>query len=340
MIPIMPGGATLLGGRLAGGRTTVLAGLVAHREATHTAREEGERVVLALVIEIIGWASRGGAVRGRLESSLSGTAIERAGRVGAGAGAEVSIQRRVGSSASSNARRKGIGARGPAKVLTAVVTAGGIAGGGRGEGAMAGSITHRRLAHGIVRTTIHGRGVARVGDHGSSSSAGTATETTHILGKVMVTADLVAALPVTSTEGNDTAASHTTTTVAMAHGTVVSHVLRGRHHGRRAIAVSVADITGRTGGERASEAGGTTLEVGEAARRAGPVAGSGSVLAGRERGENFGGTVQNTARRGGDLNSLLVERPTVHTQALGSLFNWRSVSKRSKKRGQDKAREA
>ena len=198
----------------------------------------------------------------------------------------------------------------------------------RGEGTGTWRASNRALTHAVVGRLLHGRWVSRVGHDSCTSAACTASETADVLGEVVITATLGAALPVTCAEGDDAASSsHTPTTVAPHATSVVSHVLGRWHHGRRSIAVtsptvSAHRVTPRPGThswEGAAEAGRSALEVGEAAGRAGPVSGAGSVLAGREGGQNLGSAVEHAAGGGRDLDGLLVESAAVHAQALGSL---------------------
>ena len=158
----------------------------------------------------------------------------------------------------------------------------------------------------------------------------------------MVATSLVTTLPITSTEGNDTTATHATTTVSTtAHVAVavsmvamamVVHVLLGWHHALGTIVVTAAHIASRAsahGREGTAETGCTALEVGEPTRRAGPVARTRAVLARRERRQNLASTVQHTARGGGDLNGLLVESTAVHAETFGGLFVGRKHGKAS-----------
>lgn len=197
---------------------------------------------------------------------------------------------------------------------------------GARSGSGSGSAAHgATLAHTELRGVIHGRWVSGVGNNSGSSTAGAAAKAANILGKVVVATNLVAALPITSAERNNTTAAHAaTTTSTMTHvATMVAAVVRRRHHGRGSVAVAkVAVSTGATRAscrERASEASGSALEVGEAARGAGPVTRTGSVLARREWCEDILGAVEDAARRGRDLDSLFVQGSAIHAEALGSL---------------------
>src|SRR6202035_4341528 len=111
-----------------------------------------------------------------------------------------------------------------------------------------------------------------------------------------------------------------------AHTTMVSHVLRRRHHGRRSVSVSSTISTHRVstgarthGWEGAAEAGSSALEVREAAGWAGPVSRARSILARREGSQDLSSAIKDAAGRRGDLDCFLVERTAVHAQALGSL---------------------
>jgi hypothetical protein len=116
----------------------------------------------------------------------------------------------------------------------------------------------------------------------------------------------------------------------MAHRAVMAAMRRRGHHSRGSVTISTtsvvvvvtAHIVRRTGAdsrEGASEAGSSTLEVGETARRTGPIAGSRAVLAGRERSQDVLGTVENAAGRRRDFNGLLIKGTAIHTKTLGSL---------------------
>jgi hypothetical protein len=120
--------------------------------------------------------------------------------------------------------------------------------------------------------------------------------------------------------------------------------MRGRrHHSRGSVTISTtsvvvvvtAHIVRRTGAdsrEGASEAGSSTLEVGETARRTGPITRSRAVLAGRERSQDVLSTVENAAGRGRDLNGLLIKGTAIHTKTLSSLLVGRKHSKSSTSR--------
>lgn len=238
----------------------------------------------------------------------------------------------VATSATGEARGQEV-ARRTAKVL--VVATAGVEGVARVERAGAAgasgarSTSHGGLSHVVLRRVVHGRGIARVGNDSSTGAAGSASETADVLGKVVVATDFVAALPVTSAEGNDTAAATPTAhTAAMAHVAVASVVGRRHHLGRTVAAAAAAAaavrevISGRAGtgsGERASEAGCSSLEVGEAAGGAGPVAGARAILAGGERSQDILCAIEDPARRRRNLDGLFVEGPAIHAKALGSL---------------------
>jgi hypothetical protein len=144
----------------------------------------------------------------------------------------------------------------------------------------------------------------------------------------VVTAAILTALPVSSAERYSAGTTtHVTATHAVAMTAVTHVVLRRSHHTRVAITTAVSrvshGISGRWallhGGERATETSSAALEVGEAARRAVPVTGTRAVLARREWSNDLGSAVEDATRGGRDLNSLLVERATIHAKALSSL---------------------
>ena len=283
--------------RLVGrGGASILAGVASrNRQAADAGGEEGEGIILVLGVEVVARSSRRGSVPGRLERGLCGAAIERTGGVRSGSRAEVGVERRVRGRVAGQAGGKSIRARGAAEVLTVAAATGAEATAARSEGAGAGGSTHGALAHAVGRGGIHGRGIARVGNHGGTGATGSATEAAHVLGEVVIAAHLVAALPVAGAERNDAGSSHTAVAVA---ATVVAHMGGRRHHGWWSVAIAVAHIAGGTGAdsrERAAEAGRPSLEVREAARGAGPVARPRSILAGRERRKYLGGAVEDAA---------------------------------------------
>lgn len=248
--------------------------------------------------------------------------------MGSGVRSEVGVQGRVGGRTTANAGRESIRARGSAEMLPVVAARGKARSGGRERAVSAGSTRHRGLAHRIIRSAVHGRRIARVGHDGRTGSASTTPKAAHILREVVVATHFVTALPVTGTERYHTAAA--AHAASMAHRTVVAHVLRRGAHGRRAVASTIA-ITHLAAATRASregtaEASRAALEVGEAARRAGPVARPGSVLTRGEGRENIGGSVQDAARRRRDLDGLLVQGTAIHAQTLGSLAGEQVVS--------------
>jgi hypothetical protein len=201
----------------------------------------------------------------------------------------------------------------------------------------AGATSHRSLIHAILRRVVHRGRIAGISDNCSACTAGAATKTAHIFGKVVISTDLITTLPVTSTEWHHTTAAHTTATVA--HGAVVTTV-RGRgHHGGGSIAKATSIVvvvtshivrgTSTDGGERASETGSSALEVGETAGRASPVTGSRTVLARREGGQDVLCAVKHTAGGGWDLNGLLIKGTAIHTKALSSLLMGREYGESS-----------
>lgn len=187
------------------------------------------------------------------------------------------------------------------------------------------------LAHAKLRRIVHRRRISRVGNNGSSSSASTAAKTANILGKVVIATDLIAALPITCTERHNTTTAHTATATTVTHvaAVVMTAMVRRRHHRRWPIAIAKIAFTTRTtrttrttgasSRERASEASGSALEVGESAGGTCPITRTGPVLAGRKGREDVLGAIKNTARRGRHLDSLFIQCSTVHAQTLGSL---------------------
>jgi hypothetical protein len=115
-----------------------------------------------------------------------------------------------------------------------------------------------------------------------------------------------------------TASVSTSMSMAMATVTavaVIAHMRTMLHHGRP-IAVWVShgicwshSLRKRIG---APEAGCAALEVGEAARRAGPIPRTRSILAGREGCKDVSGTVENAAGGWRNLDGFLVEGTTIH----------------------------
>lgn len=326
--------SSVLSRRLARGSTAILSSVVtANGKSADASCKECKGVVLAVVIIVIevvrrSRSSRRRAIRSGLESSLSSSAIKGPSRVGTGSRSETLVVHRAGiaTGTAANAGRQKV-ARGSSKMLViATARSKGVA---RVEGARARarSAGHGSLAHAVLRGVIHRGRITRISNNCRSSPASTAAETAHILGEIVVATNLIATLPVTGTERNDTTTTHATT--AVAHGAVVTTMWWRRHHGRRsittaaiAIATSWFSSTGAAAAssrERASETSSSALEVREAARRAGPVARPGAVLAGRERSKNVLSAVKHTAGGGRNLDGLFVQGTSVHAQALGSL---------------------
>lgn len=255
------------------GRTTVLTSVLsADREASDARGEEGKGVALVLGVEVVvAGASRGRAVASRLESRLGSTAVERTGRVGAGSWRKVRVKRRVRSSAAPESGRKSISARRSTELLLlAIATARGEVARCRGKRSGSWSAGHGALSHVIGRRGVHGRRVARVSNHSSTSAAGAAAKTADVLGEVVVSADLVTALPVAGTEGNHAATTHPAVTAAVVAVVAAAHMRRRGHHGWWSVTITarIAHIAGRTSTgsrERAAEARRPTLEVREAA---------------------------------------------------------------------------
>lgn len=198
--------------------------------------------------------------------------------------------------------------------MTSVAAGGSEGAGGRRERSGTRRAGHRTL---IRRVGVHRCSVARIGDDRSASTARTAPETADILSKVVVAAHLVAALPVARTERN-----HTGGAVAVAHGSVMAHVLRRRQHLRGAVAIGVGHLARRTGTgrrERAAETGSSSLEVGKAARRARPIARARAILARWEGREDLCSSIEHPSGRRRDFDGLLVQGTAIHAQALRSL---------------------
>jgi hypothetical protein len=333
----------LLGSRrLALGATstrTILTSISTNGKTTDASRKEGKGVILGLrAKEIVGRASRCRTVTRRLESSLGRTAVKGASRMRTGSRAtNVSIQGRwVRSGSTTNTGRQGVSAGGPAKVLTVAATSSAKGTASRRVRARSRSATNRVRAHTIVRSAVHGGRISRVRNNSGAGSAGTASETANILGKVVVTANLITTLPVASTERDDTATAHATTT--MTHTTVmvvVAAVVRRGHHGWSAIAVAAAAAaaaataaiaahlilrtTSADSRERTAETSSTSLEIRESAGGASPIARSRAVLAGREWRQDFSSPVKNPAGGGRDLNGLFVQGTSVHAETLSGL---------------------
>lgn len=96
--------------------------------------------------------------------------------------------------------------------------------------------------HAIVlgrRGRWHGRIEARVGDHGCRGSAGAAAQAADVLGKVVVLACLGAALPVTGTERDHTAAAAAGMHAVSVAVATAAHVMTATHNiGRIAVAIA------------------------------------------------------------------------------------------------------
>ena len=295
--------------------------IVGHRQPAQTGGQERKRIGRA-VIPVEG-AIRGTGRRGMVgagERGLRGGVGERGGRVG-GVGRTVAsihltTHRGVSSTraAPQTGRRQGVAA-GPAKLL--VVEAAETARGG-GEGAGRRSASHGVGPHAERRRRVHRRRERRIGDHRGPGSGAAAAQAVDVLGEVVIATAVPATLPVSCPEWDDAAVS--THASRVAHAVTVAHV--GRHHRRRTVAIRAISHgvgVGRHSRERAAEASGATLEVGEATRGASPVARSGAVLRWGERGQDLGRTVQNTAGGRRDLNGLFVQSTAIHAETLGSL---------------------
>jgi hypothetical protein len=101
----------------------------------------------------------------------------------------------------------------------------------------------------------------------------------------------------------------------------VTTSIHGTAIGRTTVAevLTVWIDAGASSRERTTEAGGSALEIREAAWRAIPVARSRTILRRREGREDLGGSIQDTAGRRWDFDGFLVESATVHAEWLCSL---------------------
>lgn len=290
-------------------------------QAAEAGGQEGERVAGTLGATVEGTV--GGA--GGRHTVISTSECSLSSRIGEGGGGVGSVRRAVSRvhlahrwvatrGVAQATRGESIVVRRATELLTEAAEA--PSSGGKGTGSR--SAGHRVGAHAELRRRVHGRGERRVSHNGSTRARSTAAKTVDVLGKVVVSAPLRAALPIASTERNHATVSTHTTSVT-AHSVAVAHVRR--HHVWRAIAVAVSHgvRSRRHSGKRAAEAGGTALEVGETAGRASPVTGTWAVLRGRERRENLSSPVEDTAGGGGHLDGLFVEGTAIHAEAFSSL---------------------
>lgn len=217
-------------------------------------------------VEVVARTGRSGPVASGLEGRLHGTAVKGTSRVRPRGGSKVSVQRRIRGSAATNARGKSVRALGASKVLT--IACAGAKTTRASKRTRAGGRADRAVSHVVRRSGIHRGRISRVSYHSSRGAASTTPKAVLVLGKVVVTANLVATLPVAGPERNDTRAAHAATAVS-ATVSVMANVVRGRaHHGRGAISIPIAHLAGGTstnGRERATEARRASLEVGEAA---------------------------------------------------------------------------
>ena len=296
---------TTLCGRL-GRVCSIAASIVRDAEAAEATAQEGERVRGGLLTSVhTATVGEGRVVLSSREGGL-GTAVETT-RVHASVVAVGRAHSGVGGSSSTKTGGESVGGLRTAVALTLLRS---IRGGSRSAG-------HRWRSHSEALGAILLE--VGIGDQSSACTRSTTTKTANVLSKVVVVAALGATSPVSGTERNvgGTTAAHTTTATHV----VVTHVVSRRTHDTRvAVTVAVHRIrSGRHGREAASEAGSAALEVGEAARRAGPVTGTGTVLAGREGSQDVGGAVENTRRGRRDLDGLLVECTTVHAEGLSGL---------------------
>lgn len=187
----------------------------------------------------------------------------------------------------------------------------------------------RRACHGWRSHPISRRRFKRgrkgsVRDHGSSSTASTTTKAAYIFSEIMIATTLGATFPVSSPEWyHPSPASHTP---RMTHSvtSVMTHVVLRSHHVWCTVTVAgvahrIAAWRRRDSGERATEACGTALEVRKAAGRTSPITRTRTVLARRERCQDLGGTIKDTARGRRHFNSFFVEGATIHAKTLSCL---------------------
>lgn len=314
--------ARLRDGRLARVVGAVAAVLVAaHRKAAQAGRQEVEWVRNAVIATsvhaaTVGEARSGVAVAGVGESSLS-TAVETTG-LHAAAVAVAGVHWRVGRCGSAHAGRNAVGGWWATEGLAGKSAGGTEATSTATVWSWTRSTGHRRRTHSVAgRCAVHAHAGRELADDGGLSTASSAAETVDVLGEVVVVAPLDATAPVASTEWNGVVAA---ATHAMA--VTVAHVPAWHtHHAWVSVAVTAVHwrllvLVGRV---RAAEASSATLKVGEAAGWAGPVTWARPVLAGREGGENIRSAVKNARGGRSDLDSLLVQSTSVHTQRFRSL---------------------
>lgn len=286
--------------------------------------QEMKGVGATILVEVVVIAVAVVAVIGTSERSLSSWIAEGGSTMGVIAG---SITRRVHGRIPGSATetgRKSVAARMRTSELLTKPCAGAESTSRSSERTRTRSAGHRTRTHTEAGRSFHGRGKGRVSDDGSSGARTAAAQTANVLREVVVSAALRTTFPVTGTEGdNASITAHATAVTVSSTMAVMATMVRRRH--RRWGTVSVGRVAHRVGrssthsGEGASEASGAALEVGEAARRTGPVTRTGTVLARRERREDLGGTVENAAGRWRNLDGLFVQGSAVHTQAFGSL---------------------
>lgn len=305
-----------LGGRLVrSGAVPASMGIVCHCQATKTCRQEGERIASAIgcVETAIGGAGGGSMISTRECGLCSGVGKRSSGmrRVGRAVSSIHLTHRRVCSGTATETRWQGVVAWGSCSKLLVETTETACGGSERSGCRCAGNGVRAHAKS--TRGRIHRRRESRVSNNGSTRTRGTTAQAVDVLGEVVIATAFRTTLPVTSTERNHTTV--TTHTTAVTHSMAMTTVHVRGDHGWRTIAIRTISNRFGSGGhsrERATEAGRTTLEVGETTRRASPVTGTRAVLRRRERGQDFGCTVQDPARRGGDLNGLFVEGTTVH----------------------------
>jgi hypothetical protein len=240
----------------------IAAGIIRDTEAAETTAQESERVGSGLLASVhAATIGERGVVLTSRESSLS-TAVE-ATRGHAGVVTVGRAHSGVGRGTSTKAGGESVGRLRTAVALSRVVSGRVEATLLRSIGSRTRSAGHRLRAHAEALRSVALLEVG-IGHQGCACTGSTTAKTADVLGKVVVVAALGTASPVTSAERY---VSRTTTAHATAAHVMVTHVVSRRtHHARVAVAVAVHRV--RSCGhsrERAAEASGAALEVGEAA---------------------------------------------------------------------------
>jgi hypothetical protein len=166
--------------------------------------------------------------------------------------------------------------------------------------------------------------VRTLGNRQRIGTAGSASQARHILREIVIEAIWLTAAPITRTErGRATQAVASTATggsVAIVMGTAHRRLAGRIAIGRRVAHVGVTTLRtaghGRVGAPKTSS---TSLEVGEAAGWASPVAGTRSVLRWREWRQHFRSTIKDAVRGGRDFDGLFAKSTTVHAEGFSSL---------------------